>query len=305
MNPELLVAEPPPKTERVWMNPFKYSVEQLKEKARIIRRNIITMNVEAKSGHTGGPLSAADFCTVLFFHEMNFDPKSPKWPDRDMWFFSFGHVTPVHYSCLAEAGFFPKCDLMKFRKFDGHLQGHPSSLDTPGVEVSSGSLGQGLSISVGAALGSRLDKHPRRIYCLMSDGEQQEGSIWEAAMAGGHFRLDNLCGIIDYNRKQIDGDVEEVMGVAPLADKWRAFRWHVIEVDGQDIPQLLAAFDEARRIKGRPTVVLAHTVMGKGVSFMEDDFRWHGKPPKPDEGERALAELGTTYAEWSRYLLEN
>jgi len=219
-----------------------------------------------------------------------------------MWFWSFGHVTPIHYSLLAEAGFFPKRDLLKFRQFDGHLQGHPSCLDTPGVEVSSGSLGQGLSISVGAALGSRLDGHSRRIYALMSDGEQQEGAIWEAAMSAGHYKLDNLCGIIDYNQAQIDGRVEDIMGIAPLADKYRAFRWHVIEVDGHNFEQILTAFAEARQVKGKPTVILAHTIMGKGVSFMEDKYEWHGKPPTREQADKALAELGTTFDEWYNYL---
>ncbi|MGE5693337.1 MAG: transketolase, partial [Candidatus Zixiibacteriota bacterium] len=230
------------------------------------------------------------------------DPRRPKWEGRDMWFWSFGHVTPVHYSLLAEAGYFPKCDLLKFRQFDGHLQGHPSSLDTPGVEVSSGSLGQGLSIAVGAALGSRLNNNPRRVYALMSDGEQQEGSIWEAAMSAGHYKLDNLCGIIDYNQIQIDGRVEDVMGIAPLADKYRAFRWHVIEVDGHNFDELLSAFAEARKTKGKPTVILAHTIMGKPISFMYDKYEWHGKPPTKEQGEKALIELGTTFDEWYAHL---
>ncbi|OGC77496.1 MAG: transketolase [candidate division Zixibacteria bacterium RBG_16_40_9] len=280
-------------------------MEQLKEVALRIRRDILTMLPEAGSGHTGGPLSACDFGTALFFNEMVYDPKNPKWPDRDMWFFSFGHVTPVHYSLLAEAGFFPKRDLLKFRKLDGHLQGHPSSLDTPGVEVSSGSLGQGLSIAVGAALGSRLDKHLRRIYCLMSDGEQQEGSIWEAAMSAAHYKLDNLCGLIDYNNIQIDGKVADVMEIAPLAEKYRAFGWHAIDIDGHNYRQILNALAEAKTVKGKPTAILCRTFMGKGVSFMEDDYHWHGKPPKKEEAEKALIELGTTYQEWYQYLLDH
>ncbi len=283
-------------------NPYNLSIPELKEKALEIRRDIITMLVPAKSGHTGGPLSFADVGTALFFHELTFDPRRPKWDGRDMWFWSFGHVTPIHYSLLAEAGYFPKKDLLKFRQFDGHLQGHPSSLDTPGVEVSSGSLGQGLSISVGAALGSHLDGNPRRVYALMSDGEQQEGSIWEAAMSAGHYKLDNLCGIIDYNQIQIDGRVEDIMGIAPLADKYRAFRWHVIEVDGHNFEQILAAFDEARQTKGKPTVILAHTIMGMGISFMYDKYEWHGKPPTREQADKALAELGTTFDEWHSHL---
>ena len=280
-------------------NPYRLNIDDLRGKALEIRRDIITMLVEAKSGHTGGPLGFADVATTLFFHEFVYDSKQPRWPERDMWFFSMGHMTPIHYSCLAEAGFFPRRDLLKFRKLDGHLQGHPSSLDTPGVEVSSGSLGQGLSIAVGAAYGSRMDRHPRRIYALLSDGEQQEGSTWEAAMAAGHYRLDNLCAVIDYNNIQIDGYVENVMGLAPLGDKYRAFRWHVIEIDGHNITETLDALERARACKGKPTVIIARTVMGQPISFMRDRSEWHGKPPTADQGEKALAELGTTFAEWS------
>ncbi|MEW5702844.1 MAG: transketolase [Candidatus Zixiibacteriota bacterium] len=284
-------------------NPHRLEPDALTRKALEIRRDIITMLVEAKSGHTGGPMGFADVATTLFFHEFVYDPARPKWPDRDMWFFSMGHMTPIHYSCLAEAGFFPRRDLLKFRKLDGHLQGHPSSLDTPGVEVSSGSLGQGLSIAFGAAHGSRMDGHPRRVYALLSDGEQQEGSTWEAAMAAGHYKLDNLCAIIDYNNIQIDGCVEDVMGLAPLGDKYRAFRWHVLEVDGHDIAAVLAALDEARAHKGSPTVILARTVMGQPISFMRDRSEWHGKPPTPEQGEKAMTELGSTLAEWTSRLL--
>jgi transketolase len=286
-------------------NPYRLAIDQLTIKSLELRRDIITMLVEAKSGHTGGPMGFADIASALFFHEMVYDPKSPKWPGRDMWFFSMGHMTPIHYSALAEAGYFPLKDLMKFRKLDGHLQGHPSCLDTPGVEVSSGSLGQGLSIAFGAAYGSRMDGHPRRVYALLSDGEHEEGSTWEAAMAAGHYRMDNLCAIVDYNNIQIDGHVEDIMGLAPLGDKYRAFRWNVIEIDGHDITAIIGALEQARHCKGRPTVILARTVMGFPVSFMFDNFEWHGKPPKPEEGDRALAELGTSYAEWSARLLEN
>ncbi|OGC91404.1 MAG: transketolase [candidate division Zixibacteria bacterium RBG_16_53_22] len=279
-----------------------YPVDKLKEKALFIRRDIITMLIQAQSGHSGGPLSCADFCAALAFYEANYDPMNPAWPERDIWFFSIGHVTPVHYSMLAEAGFFPLRDLMNFRQFGGHCQGHPSKLDTPGVEVSSGSLGQGLSVAVGAALGSRMDRHQRRIYCIMGDGEQQEGSIWEAAMAAAHYKLDNLCAIVDFNKAQIDGFVENVMGIEPLADKYRAFNWYVVEIDGHDMDSIVEAFERARALKGRPTVILAHTIMGKGVSFMEDKPEWHGKPPSPEQGRQALQELGTTWEEWSARL---
>ncbi len=280
-----------------------WSEARLREQALAVRRDIVTLLVQSQTGHSGGPLSGADFGTALFFHELNVDPARPDWPERDFWHFSIGHVTPLIYSLMAERGYFPLRDLMKFRRFDGHLQGHPSHHDTPGIEVSSGSLGQGLSVCCGVALAARLDGHPRRVYCVMGDGEQQEGQIWEAAMFAGHQRLDNLCGIVDYNRKQIDGDVEDVCGVRPLADKWRAFRWNVIEIDGHDFGQILRAFAAARAHVGKPTVILAHTMMGRGVSFMADDYRWHGKPPKPAEGEQALQELGTSFAEWSARLL--
>jgi transketolase len=282
-----------------------WPVEMLKAKALHIRRDIITLLAKAQSGHSGGPLSTTDFGTALFFHELNIDPKNPQWSARDFWHFSIGHVTPAIYSLMAERGYFPLADLMKFRAFDGHAQGHPSKQDTPGIEVSAGSLGQGLSVCCGVAMASRIDRNPRRVYCVMGDGEQQEGQIWEASMFAAHYKLDNLCGIIDYNRKQIDGDVQDIMGIKPLGDKWRSFNWNVIECDGHDIADILRAFAAARAHVGRPSVILAHTVMGQGVSFMADDHRWHGKPPKMDQAEVALKELGTSYAEWSARLLAN
>jgi transketolase len=282
-----------------------WTVEQLEAKALEIRRDIITVLAKSQTGHSGGPLSCADFGTVLFFHELNIDPTNPKWSERDFWHFSIGHVTPVIYSLMAERGYFPLRDLMKFRAFDGHCQGHPSAHDTPGIEVSAGSLGQGLSVCCGVAKAAKIDGHARRVYCVMGDGEQQEGQIWEASMFAAHYKLDNLCGIIDYNRKQIDGDVEAIMGIAPLADKWRSFGWHVIECRGHDVPDVLRAFAEARAHRGQPSVILAHTVMGNSISYMADDYRWHGKPPKPAEAEQALQELGTSYADWSERLLNH
>ena len=282
-----------------------WPVALLQEKALHIRRDIITLLSKSQTGHSGGPLSSADFGTALFFHELNIDPANPAWPERDFWHFSIGHVSPVIYSLMAERGYFPLRDLMKFRAFDGHPQGHPSKHDTPGIEVSAGSLGQGLSVCCGVAMAANMDRHSRRVYCVMGDGEQQEGQIWEASMFAGHYQLDNLCAIIDYNRKQIDGDVEDIIGVKPLADKWRAFEWNVIECDGHDMTDILRAFAAARACKGQPSVILAHTVMGHGVSYMADDYHWHGKPPKPDQAEVALKELGTTYAEWSERLLSH
>jgi transketolase len=282
---------------------LQWPAEKLVAKALEIRRDLITTLIKSQTGHSGGPLSCADFGTALFFNELNIDPSDPKWPERDFWTFSIGHVTPVIYSLMAERGYFPLKDLLQFRTFAGHAQGHPSRHDTPGIEVSAGSLGQGLSVACGVAKAAKIDHHPRRVYCVMGDGEQQEGQIWEAAMFAAHHKLDNLCGIVDYNRKQIDGDVEDVMGIKPLDAKWKSFNWNVIECDGHDMAAILGAFAQARAFQGRPSVILAHTVMGKGVSFMADDYRWHGKPPKPDEGEKALAELGTGFAEWSQRLL--
>jgi transketolase len=282
-----------------------WPADRLTTKALDIRRDIVTLLSKSQTGHSGGPLSCADFGTALFFNELNIDPRNPKWPERDYWHFSIGHVTPVIYSLMAERGYFPLRDLMKFRAFDGHAQGHPSAHDTPGIEVSSGSLGQGLSVCNGVAMAARIDKHPRRVYCVMGDGEQQEGQVWEAAMFAAHYRLDNLCAIIDYNRKQIDGDVEDILGLKPLDQKWRSFNWNVIECNGHDMPEILNAFAAARAHRGRPSLILAHTIMGQGVSYMADDYHWHGKPPKPEQAEVALKELGTSYAEWSGRLLGN
>ena len=278
------------------------SVPELQERALYVRRDIVALLARAQSGHSGGPLSSTDFGTVLFFHEMNVNPRRLDDPGRDMWHFSIGHVTPVIYSLMGERGYFPLVDLLGFRQIQGHLQGHPSKHDTPGIEVSSGSLGQGLSVACGMALGSRMDGLARRVYCVMGDGEQQEGQIWEAAMFAAHYKLDNLCAVIDYNRKQIDGDVEDVMGIAPLAEKWRSFNWNVLDVDGHDIAALLGAFDQARTTRGKPSVILARTVMGKGVSFMEDDYKWHGIPPSREQADQALREMGTSLEEWTARL---
>jgi len=278
---------------------LQFNVDQLRARALLVRRDIVTLLAHAQSGHSGGPLSSADFGTVLFFHEMNLTPGNQGDTRRDLWHFSIGHVTPVIYSLMAERGYYPLVDLLGFRSLGGHLQGHPSKHDTPGIDVSAGSLGQGLSVCCGMALGARMDGSSRRVYCVMGDGEQQEGQIWEAAMFAAHYKLDNLCAVIDYNRKQIDGDVQDIMGIAPLADKWRAFGWNVLECDGHDIPALIQAFAQAREAKDRPTVILAHTVMGKGVSYMEDDFQWHGKPPSKEQADQALREMGTTLDAWT------
>lgn len=281
------------------------TTEELKKMALRVRRDIITMLAESGSGHSGGPLSITDFGTALYFRELNVDPLELDWKDRDFVVWSVGHCTPVHYALLAEKGYFPRRDLLKFRKFDGHLQGHPHRLDTPGVEVSTGSLGQGISVACGIAYGSKMDGHRRRVWSFNGDGEQQEGSVWEAAMFAAHYKLDNLVQLVDYNLKQIDGDVAQVMNIAPLDMKYRAFNWNVIECDGHQWSEILEAYAEAGRLyrSGRPTAILFHTVMGKGVSFMEGKAEWHGKPPKGEEVVQALSELGTTEAEWRADLM--
>lgn len=267
------------------------TIVQLKKIARQIRRDIIEMTYHAGSGHPGGSLSSADIMAVLYFDIMRHDPQNPKWEKRDRFLLSKGHACPVLYAALAEAGYFSKKHLAAFRHLGSVLQGHPHLLKTPGVEMSSGSLGQGLSIAAGTALGLKMDGNKARVFCLMGDGELQEGQIWEAAMAAGHFKLNNLIGIVDYNNLQIDGPVEKVMGLAPLADKWRAFRWNVIEIDGHDVLQIKKAFIKAGQSKTKPTVIIARTVKGKGVSFMENQAGWHGRAPNREEYIKAMAEL--------------
>jgi len=265
-------------------------VEKLKKIAQRVRCDIIWALVHAQSGHPGGSLSATDFCVALYFHALKYDPKACGWVGRDRVVFSKGHVSPLVFSLLAEAGYIERQELKTFRQFGSRLQGHPN-LECPGIEVGTGSLGQGLSVAVGMALGLRADGLANRVYCIMGDGENQEGSTWEAIMSAGHFKLDNLCVVLDNNGLQIDGWVEDVMGLQPLADKWRAFRWNVIEIDGHDMAQCVQAFDDAKAFKGKPTLILAKTVKGKGVSFMENQAGWHGKAPKPDEARVALKEL--------------
>jgi len=259
--------------------------------ANRVRRHIVTMLAEAGSGHPGGSLGAADIGVCLYFGVMRHDPANPNWPDRDRFILSKGHCCPLLYALLAESGYFPVDELMTLRKLGSRLQGHPSMKDTPGVEMSSGSLGQGLSFGNGAALAARLDGRPTRVYVLIGDGESQEGQVWEAAMASAHYKLDNVCAIIDWNGLQIDGPITDVMSPLPLADKWRAFRWNVIEVDGHDCEQVLSALHAAANHKGRPTAIIAKTIKGKGVSFMEDQVGWHGKAPSAEERDRALADL--------------
>lgn len=264
----------------------------LQEMAAQVRQDIIREVYAATSGHPGGSLSATEIMVTLYFNEMNIDSKDPKNPDRDKFVLSKGHATPVLYACLSEAGFFPKEELLTFRKINSRLQGHPSMLKAPGVEMSTGSLGQGISAAVGMALANKLDKRTSRIYALLGDGELQEGMLWEASMAAAHFKLDNLCAVVDHNGLQIDGKNDDVMTVMPIAEKFKAFGWNVMEIDGHDIDAILDAFAKAKAHKGQPTVIVAETHKGKGVSFMEDQAGWHGKAPSEEQAKRAMEELG-------------
>ncbi|HHY26085.1 MAG TPA: transketolase [Desulfitobacterium dehalogenans] len=268
------------------------SVLELKRMANQIRQDIITMLVPAKSGHPGGSLSAADILAALYFHEMNVNPEDPHWADRDRFVLAKGHAAPVLYAALAEKGFFPKEEILGLRQTGRILQGHPDMKKVPGVDMSTGSLGQGLSAANGMALAGKLDKKDFRVYVVLGDGEMAEGQVWEAAMAAAHYKLDNVIAVLDYNGLQIDGTTHKIMSSDPLNDKWKAFGWHVIEVDGHDIEDLLAAFAEAKSIKGKPTILIARTVKGKGVSFMENQVGWHGNAPNAEQAEQALKELG-------------
>ena len=263
----------------------------LQKKATQIRKYIIEEVFSAKSGHPGGSLSAADVFTYLYFEEMNIDPKDPKKADRDRFVLSKGHTAPGYYSALAERGFFPKEDLKTLRHLGSYLQGHPDMKHIPGVDMSSGSLGQGISAAVGMALSAKLDNASYRVYTLLGDGEIQEGQVWEAAMFAGHRKLDNLCLIVDNNGLQIDGRVGEICSPYPIAEKFAAFGFHTIEVDGHDFEALAAAFDEAKQTKGKPTAIIAKTIKGKGVSFMSDNVAWHGAAPNEDQYKTAVADI--------------
>jgi len=264
----------------------------LQETARKLRIAVVKTLHKSQSGHTGGSLSAIDLITALYFHKMRHDPASPAWEGRDRFVLCKGHAAPALYVALAESGYFPPEDLMMLRRLGSHLQGHPDSKSTPGVEVPTGSLGQGLSMAVGMALGLKLDQKRNRVYALLGDGELQEGQVWEAAMSAAHYRLDNLCAMVDANGLQIDGEVEKVMNVAPIADKFRAFGWHALEIDGHDMTAILNALERAEMAEGQPTVIVARTVKGKGVSFFENKASYHGVPPSDEELPRALECLG-------------
>ena len=264
---------------------------ELEKMANEIRKDIVTAVHSAKSGHPGGSLSSADIFTYLYFEEMNVDPTNPKWEDRDRFVLSKGHVAPGLYSTLAEKGYFPKEDLKTLRHTGSYLQGHPDMKHIPGIDMSSGSLGQGVSVAVGMAAAGKYDKKDYRVYTLTGDGEIQEGQIWEAAMWAGHRKLDNIVVIVDNNNLQIDGSVEDVCSPYPIDKKFEAFNFHVINIDGNDFDQIRAAFKEARETKGMPTAIIAKTVKGKGVSFMENAAGWHGKAPNAEEYEIAMADL--------------
>lgn len=268
-------------------------VKELEIKAEKIRETIIEMLVAAGSGHTAGPLGMADIFTALYFRVLQHDPKNPNWDERDRLMLSNGHITPVRYATMAHAGYFPVEECLTLRKFGSRLQGHPEREKLPGVETTSGPLGSGLSQAAGYAYAARMDKKKFQVYCAMSDGEHNEGNVWEAMLFAGKNKLSNLTAIIDRNNIQIDGNTEDIMPLEPFRDKYEAFNWHVLEVDGHNIPQFIAACDEAKAIYEKPTVIIAHTIPGKGVKEIEKDFRWHGKPPKPEEGKKFLDELRT------------
>jgi transketolase len=268
---------------------------ELEETANNIRESIIEMLLEAKSGHTAGPLGMADIFTVLYFHTLKHDPKKPDWAERDRLVLSNGHICPVLYTSMAYAGYFPKEELKTLRKFGSRLQGHPHRDFLPYLENSSGPLGSGLSQAVGMAIADKMDAKDgeRRIYCLMSDGELEEGQSWEAAMLAGKNKLNNLVAVVDRNNIQIDGFTEDIMPLESMSDKWRAFNWHVIEIDGHNMEEIADAFEAAKGIYEKPTVIIAHTIPGKGVKEFERDYRWHGIPPNAEQAKMALDELRT------------
>ena len=265
-------------------------LEQLKQKSLSIRKSILTMLTKAGSGHPGGSLSATDIITSLYFYKMKHDPANPKSEDRDRFVLSKGHACPLLYAALSEAGYFPKEELSKLRQINSLLQGHPHP-KTPGIEIATGSLGQGLSVANGIALAAKLDNKECKVYTLIGDGESQEGQVWEAAMTSAHYKLNNLIAILDHNGLQIDGKTEEVMNVNPVIDKWKAFGWHVIEINGHDYTQIIDALNLADTIKDKPIMIIANTIKGKGVSFMENNAGWHGKTPDEEQLKEALKEL--------------
>jgi len=267
------------------------SVEDLKKMAATIRCDIIEMICTAKAGHPGGSLSATDIVTALYFRLMRIDPANPSWPDRDRFILSKGHACPVWYSALAERGFFDKAHLGTLRRLGSILQGHPDMNKAPGIDMTTGSLGHGLSVGVGMALAGKLARKDYHVWVVIGDGESQEGSVWEAAMAGSKWRLDNLTAILDRNNLQNDSYVDELMPIEPVADKWRAFGWNTVEIDGHRMEEIVTALEGAKNLKGAPTIIIAHTIKGKGVSYMENVCEWHGKAPCREEADRAIDEI--------------
>lgn len=267
-------------------------VKELEEKARRFRVEIVKMIYNAQSGHPGGSLSAVDILTCLYFHQMKIKPENPSWEDRDRFILSKGHAAPALYVILAELGYFSKENLSTLREIGSILQGHPDMRKTPGVEISTGSLGNGLSIGIGMALSARLSKKHYHTYILLGDGECDEGEIWEAAMAAAKYKLNNLTAICDFNRVQLDGPIDKIMPLDSLPEKWNAFNWSVVQINGHKMDEILKALDEANQVKDKPTIIVAHTVKGRGVSFMENKFQWHGRAPNKEEYEIALQELG-------------
>lgn len=269
----------------------KLSTEELKTKAKEIRRDIIQMIYDANSGHPGGSLSIADMIAALYFNVLNHDPASPDWEDRDRFILSKGHACPAMYSAMAKTGYFPHEELKTLRKINSRIQGHPEVRKLPGIEASTGSLGQGLSIGAGLALGAKMQGKNYRTFVMTGDGELDEGQVWEAALFCGNKKIDNLVAIVDSNKQQLDGWISDIAPLEPLDDKWRSFGWEVIEIDGHDMNQILEAFQKAETIKGKPTVIIANTVKGKGVSFMENNLDFHGAAPTKDQYEKAMEEL--------------
>ncbi len=272
---------------------MKHSTKDLEKIANEVRQDIIQMLVAAGSGHSAGPLGMADIFTALYFEIMNHDPKNPDWEDRDRLILSNGHICPVRYATMAEAGYFEKKELKTLRKLGSRLQGHPERLKLPGVETTSGPLGSGLAQASGYAYASRMDNKRFRVFCITSDGEHDEGNHWEAVEFAGKYKLSNLTSFVDRNNIQIDGYTENVMPLEPLEDKYKAFNWHVLHIDGHNFEEIINAVNHARSVYEKPTVIIAHTIPGKGVDFMENKFEWHGKPPTPEEAKIALHELRT------------